>query len=542
MDIAPIEPLPHPLIGASGRMRRRAVASAFGHWVDVDTCPIASLALYPFTSTPPLSYVNEQAVARVLDLLERNPETTLGCLAELNLQLSHAIQSLLRPGTSWGQEDRLEVNSPKKLLEFEQIWHPEYQRYCEHVYNHLIRVPLGILGRARGKDYQKPKLSNRVELLKQNGLDALTLGFDGCVRNAIAHGTTNFGTQSIRYIDEKQTRDIWPNRFGELFDDLTEGCHAILVAILIWVARNWGWIESAGAHQLPSGVRRLLLQGWTEHPGLVIHSVLEADIPTESAQANVYCSSTTRSRMVHVLDALTIASGVYYFGGDRYERVLVHIDCGAGVPSLAVFRTEALAALRKDGFSEEALTDAAGDSLLWHDVSGPRRRLWAFRNVLALTWREYKHEVVSNWRRGGLEVWGTRYNVKSVRFGRRRIDAEVVLTGKEEITKHLIRGVLRHATKRLRRTLIPAERLFEREWPIPRSPYYVCIRLHAKDRPTRSLGINGWQDPRVLAQGEWRAWPRWNRPPLFVKMPDEEHRGVLIRYNPNLEITDEPLS
>jgi hypothetical protein len=536
MESILIAGLPNSFGQDAAVMRQRRVEARFGEWLGSDSSPLASLGLSVFVGQEPLAYINDDVIRTTLPLLEQDFTTTLNVLREYDLPLTHAINSLLREGSSWGQEHRLEVRSPIRLLEFEQIWHAEYQRYAEHIFNHLIRVPLGVLGTLRKKDYAGPRLAVRIDVLKQNKLDVLARGLDPVVRNAISHGTTIFGTDAIRYVDAKTSKDLSPSAFGTLFDDLVETCHGLVAAVLIWAVRHWPEVAKAGTQMLPGGIRRVLMQGFIEHPGLRITSVIEADFPVQLSQVNVFCTSSTRARTTHLVEAVWIAAAMVSFGASSTEWILVHVECGAGVPSLVTLKVKTVQRLLDEGFSEELAKEAVQGSFLWHDTSALRQRIWTYTTAARLVWERMKEETVSEWRERGLEVWSSRYKVKQVKHGRRRIDVELALTTREAVTKHLIRGVLQHATRKLRRTLIPANAETGLRVPLP--PLYVCFRIHARNRTTRSLGLDGWRDVNTLAQGEWRARRRRKQHPLWVKLPDEHVGGLLIRYNPNLTLQE----
>jgi hypothetical protein len=234
------------------------------------------------------------------------------------------------------------------------------------------------------------------------------------------------------------------------------------------------------------------------------------------------------------MEAVWVAAAMVQFGKADSQSILIHIDCGASIPSLVVLKTDVVKRILEEGFSEELVQEAAKGSILWHDASQLAHRLWAYRTAGKLSWARAKDEIISGWREQGFEVWGSRYKLKEVRCGMRRVDAEIVLTTREPVTKRLIRGVLKHATRKLRRRFVPANS--ETGLRVPRMPLHVCFRVHARNRTTRILGLNGWSDPENLAQAEWRA--RKSLKPLWVKLPDEETGGVLIRYNPHLTVAE----
>ncbi|HET6764798.1 MAG TPA: hypothetical protein VFH27_14030, partial [Longimicrobiaceae bacterium] len=317
----------HPLVGAARPNRLRVVNARFGRFVEGVSEQSMLLSLYPFSCVTPLRYTDNTTIDAVLTLFEANPILTLAALREAELQVGHAIRSLLRPGVSWGKEHNMAVDSPDRLLEFEQIWHPEYQRYSEHVFNHLIRVPLGVLGARSGKDFHSPALSNRVAVLANNGLESLAQGFDPAIRNAISHGTTIYTDHSIVYADKRQTKEVWASNFRKYFDPLVTTCNSLVVGILLFVCRNAALMRERGLGELPFAVRYLLVKGAASHDGFDIRDAVETEIAGKP-QLNIYAKSTTKSRIVHLLESLSVGVATQEFGGDRYERILIFTDPG----------------------------------------------------------------------------------------------------------------------------------------------------------------------------------------------------------------------
>ena len=433
------------------------------------------------------------------------------------------------------------VDKPAKLLEFEQVWHPEYQRYCEHIYNHLIRVPLTILSKRKGnKDYQKPPLSQRVDILKNAGLVELAKGFNPMVRNAISHGTVAYADTEISYIDNLKIERVWANRFCDTFDSMVDICHAMAAALLVFVCRNLHAVEAYGWSRMPLGIRQMIVQGATSHRGFKVGSMVETQTGSDK-QLNICSVCGSRARLAHLHEAFSVASSVQQFGGEAYAHVRVQVDCGALVPALVMIKGPELKELREQGFSSERLEAALGFSALWFDSPRFTHRIWNWSNILALGWKKVNREIRLNWRQQGFDLWGTRYVIREFEnrsAGKvRRLHAEVVLKGDEPLTRSLIRGVLRHASKRLSRLALPAVDV-DRQSAFHRLPTYVWIRLYGSDARLRSLGSGGWAERRLVASSEWIARPWFLHPPVGERMPDEVYRGIRIRYNPHLSISE----
>ena len=145
----------NPLHKLESRARLSCVKQRFGTYLVDNSIPEDFvLALYPFAATRPLCFFSSAALGDALRLFEQDSTLTLTSMQVYAQQISHGLSSILRKGTSWKDDLNPALKTPSDLIQFEQIWHPEYQRYSEHIFNNLLRLPLEILGRHAGKDYQ----------------------------------------------------------------------------------------------------------------------------------------------------------------------------------------------------------------------------------------------------------------------------------------------------------------------------------------------------------------------------------------------------
>lgn len=535
----------HPLSAHETERRLRIVRRRFSDLLDTEAYDRALPALFPFADTRPLKYVSDSAAKRTLEILRSQSRQVDTVLQDHEVALNHAIESLLREGSSWRDEDRIDANSPEALRKFDQVWHPEYQRYCEHIFNHLVRVPLETIGHSKGKDYGSMTLGNRTKRVRELGYPELTKGFNSIVRNSISHGTVRFSELGHVYVDRTDSRRLSANDFGRLLDDLVATCNGITTGVLLWISTRWSKPSAAEFSVLPVGFKRLLVQGAAEYPGFSIESVIEEEHVAGKPVLNVFCTTDTTSRGIHHMDSLMVASLFQEFGATDYSQFNVRLECGRLIPAFALLKAQPLSQLRREGLRRDLMEATFEGSLLWFDSPSVVRRVQLWAKLFRIALRDYREEVVRNWREAGLKVWGSRYEIKSVEnksAGRiRRLHAELVLTGEEPRQRDVVRGVMRHAVRRLRWRFIKGVGI-EKRTALRRPPVYIWFRLHSSDRPTRSLGPDGWQSAEVLAQGEWRAWPRSKRPPVWVKQPDEKYRGVLIRYNPKHPVPEDAVT
>ena len=324
---APISvvPLPHPVVKLRSATVGRKVEEHFQNWLPASVRGDLLGALEPFAETRPLCYFDRLGVDTCLTLLENDCKRTAQALHEHRGAVTHAILSLFRLGASEKLETSLGIQTPSQIAEMERVWHPEYQRYIEHIHNNLVSVILEILGRANKKNYLDLHLANRIERLNALGYAALAAGASATIRNAISHGGVRFGHAKAAYTATNDTEELTPRQFANQLDQLADVSAAIVVSILLFLCRNPQFATGESATSLPLGVRYLLIRGATTYRGFTLESVSESAIGKESV-LNLYCKSQSRSRMVHRYDGLSVASQALFYGGENYNQIAVSID------------------------------------------------------------------------------------------------------------------------------------------------------------------------------------------------------------------------
>jgi hypothetical protein len=522
----------NPLHEMESKLRAPYVDQVFGKWVDVNAYGRIGLSLYPFAYERPLEYIAWDTFESVLAMLESDITVTLESITRWSHSLSHAVQSVTRPGSSWSHEEDISTDKPKDVLKFEQIWHPEYQRYVEHSLNHLTRLPLELLGRLAGKDYQSQgSLAARLASLRADGREEFTRGYHPVVRNAIAHGSTFYLESAVRYVDAKgNTEDIIPWDFEKLFDHLVDVCHAYVAAILVFVCRNWEAATAHGLHRLPLGVRQLLVKAKTSTSIFEVDSMLEGDAAEGATFLNVHCNSRSKARFLQLHQGLSMATEVVRLGGSPYSRIAVSIDCGPAVSSLMMVDVPKLQNALAGG--AQNWDEIIQGSLLWYDRSSTATRVFLIKTFLATSWRAYCLDMRKRWRAAGFGMWHSRYCIRSIEErtveSLRRLHVDIVLRPNEAVNRTVVQGVLLHAVRKLKRKLIPSRTLEGPGWRLGR-PTYVWIRLFRNDCRVRQLKSSGFNDNNFVAMAEWTAL-RNRRKPIFVKQPDEFLHGVRFKY------------
>ena len=525
----------HVICEAQSPLRKAQIIDAFPGYVDENSFNKWHLCLYRFAATKPLSFVEWATVDEALAFFERDAASTIEAITALERELSHAIFAALRPGVSWGREGKVSLEGPDEMADFDSIWHPEYQRYCEHVFNHLIQLPLHVIGGKKGKNYVQLALANRAERMRDNNLAALTAGYDSVVRNAISHGSTSFEVTGVRYTDREGFRLLSAGEFADLLDRLVDTCHSIVVALLLFVCGNQVLVEQAGLHRLPLGLRYIFVDAWSSHQGVELLSMIESDAAGSSKQLNIVLRINSRARWAQLFEGMHTCWNASHFGGKDYSRYFVAFDCGMPVHSSLTLDGDKL---QQAILASESLDTCAPGiietSLLWYDASSLERKLYAWKCLWRIQWEITRRSVIEDLRNRGFKVLGSRYKTLEVlnksSEAVRQVEAHVVLRRKAEVTDELLVDVVRHAIAKLRRHKVPRTDLHGDKGRTGK-PDYIRVRLYARERRARTLMSYGWKDKDLLLIAEWMPSVRKTQP-FYTQEADLVLGDIRIKHNP----------
>lgn len=530
----------HAICEVQRSLRKSQIIDAFSDYVDENLFSQWHLSLYKFATTRPLTYIRRQAVEEALAFFNQYPDLTIEAVTTLQRELSHAIFSLLRPGVSWSKEGKLSLDKPEQMAEFESIWHPEYQRYCEHVFNHLIQLPLYVIGAKKAKNYLQPPLANRVKLLQTNGLAVLTTGYDSIVRNAISHGNTAFEVTGVQYIDKKDDRLLAAWEFASLFDDLVDTCHSILVALLLFLCSNRTLVERTGLEKLPLGVRFIFVDAFVSHSGFELLSMTSI-----KKQLNMVCKINSKARWAQLFEGMHTCWNASIFGGQHYNRFFVAFDCGMPVLSSLILDGDRLqCAIKANETLNECASEIIETSLLWYDASTLERKVYGWKCLLPIRWQITKREIIQDWRNLGLKVLSSRYSILDIQNNStesvRQIEAHIVLHEKGLVTDETLEDIIRHAVKRLRGHRVRKTDLHGEKGRAGK-PDYIRIRLYAKEKRIRTLMSYGWKDEELVLIAEWISSMKKIRP-FYTEKADVTLGNIRIKYNPNFVQASKPVA
>ena len=514
------------------------ILRTFSSYVDESSFKKWHLCLYKFATIKPFIFVRWKAIDEALAFFNQHHGMTLEGIAALQRELSHAILSLLRPSASWSKEEKLSLDRPEQMTEFEGIWHPEYQRYCEHVFNHLIQLPLYVIGATKRNNYLEQSLANRVVLLQANGLAEISTGYDSVVRNAISHGSTSFELTSLKYIDKKDTRLLSAREFATLFDSLVDTCHSILVALLLFLCKQQELVESTGINKLPLGLRFIFIDAFSAHLGFNLLSAIESDTIDSRKQLNIVCRINSKARWVQMFEGMHTCWNASNFGGEGYNRFSVSFDCRMPVfSSLFLNGNELQHAIKSNEVFDKCASKIIETALLWYDASILEKKMYSWKCIMPVLWQMVKEEFSKNRRRLGLKVIHSCYKILDTFNGStetvRKVEAHVILLERGNVADKLLQDIIRHAIRTIRRRRVCKTNL-SGEMGRALKPDYVIVRLYVQERRIRTLMSYGWADKELVLIAEWIDPSKKKIQPFYTQEADAVSGPIRVKYNPGL--------
>jgi hypothetical protein len=363
------------------------------------------------------------------------------------------------------------------------------------------------------------------------------------VRNAISHGGTSFEMSEVKYIDDKRDRLLSSREFGNLFDDLVDTCHSILVALLLFLCEQQALVEATGLDKLPLGLRFIFIDAFSSHLGFQLLSAVESHVAGPKRQLNIVCKVSSKACWVQMFEGMHACWNASIFGGEDYSRFFVSFDCGMPVLSSLILNGDELQCAIK---ANEALGKCASGiietSLLWYDAPSLERKLYTWQSILPIQWQITKREIVQKWRDIGLKVLSSRYTILELTNTSaatvRRIEAHIILHEKGIVTGGLLQEIIQHAIGRLRRHRVRKKDLYG-EKGLARNPDYIGVRLYAQERRIRTLMSYSWKDKDLVLIAEWIA-PTKKVDPFYTRDADAILGAIRIKYNPSLAQSAKP--
>jgi len=531
----------HSICKFQRKLRKDFVLNKFKEFIDEDSFNDWHYSLYPFAEKRPLKYFDESVIKYLTQFLIKHDVHFLESIVELTYEITNGIFSTVREGSSWNLEHSLLLNSPSDIIEFERVWHPEYQRYCEHIFNNLIKVPLSILSKMKAKDYLRLTLTNQINILNDNDLEYLTTGFNSTVRNAISHGSVNFQLMDIEYVDRKKTETLFPMQFAKLFDSLVDISHSIVISLILVLGEKDSKIKRRGIDQLAVSLQYLYFDGINSHPGYKIQHMVQSETIKSQHQLNLSCRLSSPVRLTHQFESLYTAWLIQTKSISGYERFAFSIDCGKEIKASIYFDGIALQQCINQNLPLEKSSDVIETSMLWFDAPAWKRKRYIWSNVISIGKQVAKRDIISNWEKSNLHFARYRYFFKKIENKSsdkiHRVDAICILKPSYFFDLDIMLKIIRQVVRRMRRRLISTKDFDGESW-MKRRPQYIWLRIFLNDKRERELIKNsGFPSDNLVVKAEWIS-RKYRNNPIFVKNPNMLHNKIRLHFNPIFDTSE----
>ena len=490
--------------------------------------------LRKFVVERPWRYWDLGTVEAALTLLERDTARTLAAFDRCAGEMDRGLENLMRPGPLAVEEQAIHQHA-RDLVRLATEFHPEFLRITEHVFGNLLAVYWAIS--KKGSVEGRYELKNACDLLSARGHVDLLRGYNDRIRNAVAHGAVVFTGTGIRYGPRPEHEMTARQFLGEL-DQLIRTSNALAIAVVIFAMRNREVVREW--HALPLAFAVAFAAGALDRPGFRVFGGVESEIPRVGRQLHVAVETPFRNRTLVMWDSARIAMHLIENGASEYDRLLVEVDQGEEVNSLAIIRLQRLARLAKEGAAQDRLGEIFDSTqLLWLDESVWRTRLRAWRLIAVTAWRAAKDSIRQQWDASGFRVNPDRWRIRRIKnvsaMGQPRVKVFAVLRRAEdaqnpELVPRICQAIVRSCR---RRRVNSRPGLLDEGIGWRKKPKQVFLALYRIDGTIRWLESGGWASGNVVAICEYRKNDSLD--PVFVRNAEETWKGLRFRYQLDLQ-------
>ncbi len=528
----------HPPLLSFNKLKERKIRSVFGNWITNKDFNHWHYSLYQFTVMKQLIYHDNDTINDAIKLFAKFPDFFKTSIINNQDRITRAIFSILRPNLFSNNDEGIYLESPHDLNRFESIWLPEYIRYSEQIFNHLIQIPLSILDLSTGKNRHKDALSNRSEALINFGLQSFCKGFNSTIRNAISHGDVEYTFHEAIFTDKNRQEVLSGPDFADYFDSLVDNCNSIIIAILLFLCEKSTVFSKEEYSQLPLGLLFLLIDGNTYNNGSHIISAIDSKIPGNNNQLNIECYVDSLSPATQQFEALLFCYVASKFSIGKYERFVVSIHCNMPNNALIVINgSELHKSIQNNLLLADCGPRLIESSLLWFSDTSTRNRFRIFKNIFKTYFELFKIDMADLVNKNGIGFIPSVYKILEIKNSSpkkiRRIESHIALNySKKDITSDDLIMIVSNAIYRLRRKWIRKKDITG-EIGLPYFPYYVTLRLYSKQKRLRKLKQMNLQNNDLVLIAEWcQNWTKVS--PFYTKGTDFIHNGIRIRINKDL--------
>lgn len=499
----------HSLASGQARVEKKRILGAFPYWVEDKTWSSWHFALHRFVNQAPFKFFDASVVEKVIEVLTHDAAHLLDLLEREDVSLSHAIFSVLRPREGWSDERPLSLRDTRDVLRIDRVIHSDYVHYVEHVFQHLVRLVVLMLGRREGCDLSGGDLPAWVERLNEHGFATLTRGYNRNVRNALSHGGVNYQEMEIFYLDRSGTVSLKPSELGRLHDDMVDACSALLFALIIALSRTGPSPDDAGFRRLPLGLMYLHLEANHRYPGLSLDRIADGDFPGRGRQLMLFATSTANARRQHMYDGLCLAAKALRGCRGRYQRVGIVIDSGRATSGAWFIPAAVIERAYAKNLPMADLAGQLGNSvLLWDDTNLWRGRIQMAWQMLQVALAELPVDLRRVLADDDAGVIRLHYYIRSAEESSagsyRRWFVHTIVPGSNWQTPERLEQIageigLLYSVRPLRGFDLT------KKTGIPLPPSEVVIHLYKMDRRLRGIGTTHEGNRNLLKVIRWKS-------------------------------------
>lgn len=488
-----------------------------------------------FADARPLKYHNKSLIVQLYNFLSPNSIFFLDSLCEKSDVINNSIFSLLRIGSSWTNENNIDISTPKNIEEFEAIWHPQYLRYFEAIYKKLLEPIILTVDKKHSSNLIKTNEKNQITKLLELNLNELLKGNNRAIRNAISHGKVKYDNSQIIYEDKNETEALFPSDFLMLFDDLVETCNSIVITFLLIISELCATNKRV-SKKLPLCFHYLLFDGLFSSDHFKLLSLRDSTVNNKT-QLNIIFQLNSISRSTQALYSINLCYNILKYTNINYGKFAINIDCGKPVSAALFINGEKLQNAIKKNLTIEDSLDIIESNLLWYNTSNIKSRIDNFKYIAKTQYKIYKIQRKKELRNAGFKLFKERYEIKDIENRSTgniaRIYAFVLIKDIDDLDYDGFHKLIKYITNHLHRQKFQCIS-FEGKTFFKKHPKYIWIDFFSKDRSIRFYKRHQNYSFFIL-KSEWISNSKKN-PVILIKNPDSIIENIRYKYNKNSEI------
>ena len=486
------------------------------------------ILLYKFISEIPFRYWNKENVLLALNLLEKDKQRTIEGLERFASRLNIAVTNIDIVSKGILNEKSISLDKPLDLIILSTEIQPEYLRLSEHIFGNLICLSWFVINKAKNSKYV-PK--NAVSVLRSNGIEHLTEGFDDDIRNKLAHGRVSYTDYKIIYEDEHGNKSVYVDAFLKEFDNLIKTNNALIIGLILFLARN----DNIARKVVPSSLLVRLAFTHVDRTGMKFLGAPETiDEENNKITIHVAYESEHKSRNVSVLDILHLSKSITEYSTNRYVSITFQINHPKiNVPSQILIDPIKFREHYDKNVDIDQMQDVLGNNaLLWHDESAFVAKLRVLKYSF-VTYYKYLYPKLL-WHEHNIKTYGHRYFIKEVEerniLYKVRLNIVASLKYPEdaddvEALKKITKSIINKYKWKF--YWVGKGSLGKERFILCRRPTYIWVNLYKNEMSLRQISQGGWFGDNLLLIAEKI---RGINKPIAIKKLSEKWKGILFQF------------